>query len=255
MQKIIKYPRTQHIKGSKLQDGDYDLSQIPFSEIQNKHIVIEEKVDGANVGISFSPDGQLLLQSRGHFLVGGYKERHYDLLKIFANENYQQLYSVLGDKYIMYGEWLYAKHKIYYDALPSYFLEFDVYDKEKGVFLDTTSRRELLKDLPIHSVPVLASGKFNSMQEVLSYLTNSKYKTENCEQNLLQTINALNLDKDECLSETDLSPLMEGLYIKVEENGIVTNRMKYVRYSFTQPNSVTTSKWLTKPIIPNKLLK
>ncbi len=254
MERIIKYPRTQHIKGSKLQDGDYDLSQIPFSKIQNKNIVIEEKVDGANVGISFSTDGELLLQSRGHFLVGGYKERHYDLLKIFANENYQQLYSVLGDKYIMYGEWLYAKHKIYYDALPSYFLEFDVYDKQKGVFLDTTSRRELLKDLPICSVPVLASGKFDSLEKVLSFLTNSKYKTENCEQNLLQTINALNLDKEECLSETDLSPLMEGLYIKVEENGIVTNRMKYVRYSFTQPNSVTTSKWLTKPIIPNKLI-
>ncbi len=194
------------------------------------------------------------MQSRGHFLVGGYKERHYDLLKIFANENYQQLYSVLGDKYIMYGEWLYAKHKIYYDALPSYFLEFDVFDKQNQVFLDTSSRLELLKDLPIHSVPVLASGKFSSLKEVLSHLTNSKYKTENCEQNLLNTINALCLDKDECLKETDASPLMEGLYIKVEENGIVTNRMKYVRYSFTQPESVTSSKWVNKPIIPNKLL-
>ena len=254
MERIIKYPRTQHIKGSKLQEGDYDLSQIPFSKIQNKNIVIEEKVDGANVGISFSTDGELLLQSRGHFLVGGYKERHYDLLKIFANQNYQSLYSVLGDKYIMYGEWLYAKHKIYYDALPSYFLEFDVYDKERGVFLDTTSRRELLKDLPICSVPVLASGKFNSLEKVLSYLKNSNYKTQNNEQNLLKTLNELNLNVDDCLRETDLSPLMEGLYIKVEENGVVVDRMKYVRYSFTQPDSVTSSKWFNKPIIPNKLL-
>lgn len=254
MERIIKYPRTQHIKGSKLQDGDYDLSQIPFSKIQNKNIVIEEKVDGANVGISFSTDGELLLQSRGHFLVGGYKERHYDLLKIFANQNYQSLYSVLADKYIMYGEWLYAKHKIYYDALPSYFLEFDVYDKQKGVFLDTTSRRELLKDLPIYSVPVLASGKFDSLEKVLSFLKNSNYKTQNNKQNLINAINELNLNVDDCLSETDLSPLMEGLYIKVEENGVVVDRMKYVRYSFTQPESVSSSKWLNKTIIPNKLL-
>ncbi len=254
MQRIIKYPRTQHIKGSKLQDGDYDLSQIPFSKIQNKNIVIEEKVDGANVGISFSKEGQLLLQSRGHYLVGGYKERHYDLLKIFANENYQRLYNVLGDKYIMYGEWLYAKHKIYYDALPSYFLEFDVYDKQKGVFLDTPSRRELLKGLPIYSVPILASGKFDSLEKVLSYITTSNYKTENNKQNLLKTINDLTLNVDDCLKETDLSPLMEGLYIKVEENGVVVDRMKYVRYSFTQPDSVTSLKWLNKTIIPNKLL-
>ena len=30
---IRKYPRTPHIEGSRLQPGDEDLSQIPFSEI------------------------------------------------------------------------------------------------------------------------------------------------------------------------------------------------------------------------------
>ena len=104
-------------------------------------------------------------------------------------------------------------------------------------------------------MPVLASGKFDRLEQVLSYITNSKYKTENCEQNLLNTINLLNLNQEECLKETDTSPLMEGIYIKVEENGIVTDRMKYVRYSFTQPTSVTSSEWFDKPIIPNKLLK
>ena len=82
----------------------------------------------------------------------------------------------------------------------------------------------------------------------------SKQKTQNNKQNLLKTLNELNLNVDDCLSETDLSPLMEGLYIKVEENGVVVDRMKYVRYSFTQPDSVTSSKWFNKPIIPNKLL-
>ena len=53
---IIKYPRTQHIQGSNLQKGDEDLSQISFETIKNKFIVIEEKVDGANVAISFNSD-------------------------------------------------------------------------------------------------------------------------------------------------------------------------------------------------------
>ena len=70
-QQIFKYPRTQHIEGSKLSDGDYDLSQVPFDQIKGKHVVVEEKVDGANSGISFSPDYELLLQSRGHYLTGG----------------------------------------------------------------------------------------------------------------------------------------------------------------------------------------
>ena len=45
--KIRKYPRTQHIEGSRLGVGDEDLSQVRFEEILGRPIVIEEKVDGA----------------------------------------------------------------------------------------------------------------------------------------------------------------------------------------------------------------
>ena len=30
---LKKYPRTRHLAGSRLQPGDEDLSQIPFSQI------------------------------------------------------------------------------------------------------------------------------------------------------------------------------------------------------------------------------
>ena len=49
------------------------------------HLVIEEKVDGANSAISFDSTGSIRLQSRGHYLVGGARERHFDLLKTWAN--------------------------------------------------------------------------------------------------------------------------------------------------------------------------
>ena len=58
---IIKYPRTPHIQGSRLQPGDEDLRQRPFSDIAEKHVVLEEKIDGANSAISFSDDGELRL--------------------------------------------------------------------------------------------------------------------------------------------------------------------------------------------------
>ena len=122
---IKKYPRTPHVEGSRLQKGDEDLSQIPFESIKNKYLVIEEKVDGANTAISFNDKKELLLQSRGHYLTGGYRERHYNFLKHWASIHQDKLYDVLGTRYIMYGEWLYAKHTVYYDALPHYFLEFD----------------------------------------------------------------------------------------------------------------------------------
>lgn len=41
---IIKYPRTPHIQGSRLQPGDEDLRQRRFSEIAGRHVVLEEKM-------------------------------------------------------------------------------------------------------------------------------------------------------------------------------------------------------------------
>lgn len=253
--KIIKYPRTKHIEGSRLQKGDEDLSQISFKNIKGKYIVIEEKVDGANTAISFNENKELLLQSRGHYLRGGYRERHYDLFKLWANAHKDEFYDVISNRYIIYGEWLYAKHSIYYDKLPHFFLEFDVYDKVNKVFLDTKSRKELLKDLPIFSVPVLATGTFNKMDDILKYLKDSNYISNNHIDNLRNEARKLNLDEELILRQTDLEKTMEGLYIKVEENGVVVDRMKYVRYTFLQTVEESESHWLNRPIFPNKLDK
>ena len=253
MEAIKKYPRTPHLKGSRLQAGDEDLSQVEFSEILGKNIVIEEKIDGANVGVSFSEEGELLLQSRGHYLRGGAREIHYDLFKKWANSAINTLFDILGTRYIMYGEWMFAKHKIYYDNLPSYFLEFDIYDKERGVFLDTENRKKMLLGSGIQSVPVLASGVFNNEKQILAYLGKSLYITENAQENLLNEIKRLNLNEEEILSQTQKGDFAEGLYIKVEENEEVKNRLKFVRYDYLQTQSVKDGEWLAKTIIPNKL--
>lgn len=77
MERIYKYPRTPHIEGSRFQQGDEDLDSIKFEKIKNRFCVLEEKVDGANCGISFAKQGRMYLQSRGHFLNGGYGETQF----------------------------------------------------------------------------------------------------------------------------------------------------------------------------------
>ena len=119
---LLKYPRTRHLRGSRLQPGDEDLEAAPFAEIDGRHLVVEEKLDGANAGVCFDAEGTLYLQSRGHYLVGGYRERHFDLLKTWAARHREALFGALGDRYLMYGEWLYAKHTVFYDTLPHYFM-------------------------------------------------------------------------------------------------------------------------------------
>ena len=54
--------------------------------------------------------------------------------------------------------------------------------------------------------------------------------------------------------ETELSGMMEGLYIKVEEDGRVVDRMKFVRAAFLQCIDFSEQHWIDKPIISNQLV-
>lgn len=250
---LIKYPRTHHIEGSRLQPGDEDLDATPFEQIHGRHLVVEEKMDGANAAISFAPDGKLMLQSRGHYLTGGAREKHFNLLKQWAHAHTHALWSVLKDQYIMYGEWLYARHTIFYNRLPHYFMEFDVLDKTNRQFLSTARRHEMLADLPVTSVKVIKAGRFSSIARLIDLVGSSFFIQEGHLEQLRKLCENMGLDADRALSETDPSQVMEGLYIKVEEDGVVKERYKYVRASFLTTMLQSNSHWLTRPIIPNQL--
>ena len=46
---------------------------------------------------------------------------------------------------------------------------------------------------------------------------------------------------------------MEGLYIKIEEDGRVVDRFKYVRADFVASVIDSESHWQSRPILPNQL--
>lgn len=109
---MAKYPRTRHLEGSRLQSGDTDLDQVPLDALRGRFCVVEEKLDGANAGISLDAEAGLRLQSRGHFLVGGAREKHWDLFKRWARTHTAALAARTDGDLTLYGEWLYAKHTI-----------------------------------------------------------------------------------------------------------------------------------------------
>lgn len=225
--------------------------RVPFSEIRGRHIVVEEKLDGANSAVGFHK-GRQTLQSRGHYLAGGPAERHFDLLKRWASARWGVLRETLGERYLMFGEWMYAKHTVFYDALPHYFMEFDI--RLKGYpdyFLSTDERRRVLDGVPVVSVPVLAEGCFWSADELLELIAPSLYKTPSWRDHLdLQHECAGLRPRPE---ETDQSDLAEGLYIKVEEAGRVVQRYKIVREDFLKTAIGSGTHWLQRPIVPNML--
>ena len=81
---FIKYPRTCHLEGSRLQQGDTDYDQIPVSILTTGELVWEEKIDGANCGISFDENSNMILQCRGHVLTGGHRENQFNQFKPWA---------------------------------------------------------------------------------------------------------------------------------------------------------------------------
>jgi hypothetical protein len=253
MAQIIKYPRTYHIEGSRFQPGDEDLDSVPFSAIAEKFVVIEEKVDGANAAISFSPDGQMLLQSRGHYLTGGPREKHFNLFKQWAYSLSGAMWDVLGTRYILYGEWLYAKHTVFYNYLPHYFMEYDLLDVETLQFLSTPYRKTLLAGLPLVSVPVLFSGQLKSQKQMIQLMGHSNFIQPGHLELLRLCCREQGLDEERGLRETDNSEQMEGLYIKVEEEGVVKARYKFVRASFLTAIKNAEGHWLNRPIVPNIL--
>ena len=248
-----KYPRTKHIEGSRFQVGDEDLGAVPFEKLKGCNLVVEEKVDGANSAVSFNRNGDLLLQSRGHYLVGGLREKHFNLFKQWGEVHRQAFYEVLGDRYVMFGEWVYAKHTVFYDALPHYFMEFDIFERETSKFLDTPTRHAMLRDLPVVSVPVLHSGKVKSLKNLVSMIGPSNFIRPGHIERMAEFCKNHDINVEIAMRETDRSTTMEGLYVKHEEDGRIVDRFKYVRSAFLQQAVSSGSHWLARPIIPNQL--
>ncbi len=250
---FVKYPRTQHLEGSRLQPGDEDLAAVPFRELAGLHLVVEEKVDGANVGLGFDGDGSLHLQSRGHTLRGGSAERQFDLLKAWARAWAGALREVLGARYLLFAEWAYAKHTVFYDALPHYLLEFDVFDREREMWLSTPARRALLGGLPLAQVPVLAERAFSRLDDLTALVGPSAFKSPGWRDALAEACAREGHEHARVVRETDPADQAEGLYLKWEEDGRVLGRYKWVRAGFLQAVVRSGSHWQDRPILPNRL--
>ena len=231
---MLKYPRTKHVQGSRLQAGDEDLTQIPWTSVGQSYLVIEEKIDGANSGLSFSQSGELRLQSRGHYLTGGAREKHFALFKTWAAAHQHRLWTILGDRYIMFGEWVYARHSVFYRQLTHYFFEFDVYDKKDEAFLDLERRLNLLEGAGIETVPVVHTGSVKRSE--LEPLTGpSMFDSQFDNPTMKRTDN-----------------VMEGLYLRTEADGVVTGRAKFVRPEFVEKIKQSTH-WQHQQMVPNEL--
>ena len=233
---FVKYPRTPHLFGSTGTDDDRHLSRRESEAfIRDPSLIVEEKLDGTNVGIHFTTRGRMVLQCRGHEIRAGMHPQ-YDLFKQWTVAKRPVLETILENRYILFGEWLYAKHSVQYRNLPHYFFEFDIYDKETAHFLDLKTRLAILKGTGIHTVPVIHRGALTAEQLP----------------RLIQASAFDSLFENPTTGQPD--HLMEGLYLRTEANGIVAGRAKFVRIEFVEKVK-QSEHWQHRTMVPNMLAK
>jgi hypothetical protein len=231
---FVKYPRTPHLFGSKGTDDDKHMDEAQSKQfIADDSLIVEEKIDGTNVGIHFTSEGEMILQCRGHLITEGMHPQ-YDLFKQWATVKRFVLEGQIEDRFILFGEWVYARHSIHYRQLPHYFFEFDIYDKQQEAFLSLDQRLALIDGLGIQTVPVIHTGAVGR-EELEGLIGVSRFDSH---------------FENPLTKRTD--NLMEGLYLRTEAAGVVSGRGKFVRPEFVEKVKQSTH-WQHQAMVPNLL--
>lgn len=218
---VIKFPRTKHLfnLGSASRD-DLLCSKSEQALFLNRDVYVQEKVDGANLGI-FIDNYKIIAQNRSHFVNSLYHPQ-FKLLDKWILQHADDIMNILGKDDILYGEWLYAKHSINYERLPDYFLAFDIYNKITKKFYTVEYVTEKLSSTAIKQVPLICKKKFTNVDE-FKLLIKSKSKFYDGQ--------------------------IEGIYIRICDGDATVNRAKVVRPDFIGGNQ----HWTKNKITINKL--
>jgi ATP-dependent RNA circularization protein (DNA/RNA ligase family) len=188
----------------------------------NHILTIEEKIDGANLGIQMDANYKISYQNRSHYVTYETSSQ-FKGLRTWEEQHLGDLFSILmsdkPNRYILYGEWCYLKHSIQYDELPDYFMAFDIFDKYANKFVSRDHFHAMVSNTNISTVPMISHIEFDNYQDLKS--------------NLLELL--------ETKSKYTDNPV-EGVYIRMDEDKFLTRRCKLVRPDFTQSIDTHWSK-------------
>lgn len=162
---LKKFVRIKHLMnlGATGRD-DLMWSGKELDDFMKQTLVIEEKIDGANLGIFIDEDGKIIVQNRSHYISPSYHEQFASIDK-WKYQHMDDILQVLGNNpWIIYGEWVVARHSIHYTKLPDKFILFDIYDRSTGKFFSRSKVEELINGTSFHQIRKIAEGKFTLTQ-------------------------------------------------------------------------------------------
>jgi len=125
------YPRIPHIVAGRGARDDLVLDDVKVRELLHTEVVVEEKLDGANVSIWLDELGAMNCASRGG---PGSQDRAGQLgpLRSWLASHDRSLRDLVAEWPVLYGEWMFLTHGISYDQLPSYLVVLDLWHPARG---------------------------------------------------------------------------------------------------------------------------
>ncbi|MBX7169311.1 MAG: RNA ligase family protein [Pirellulales bacterium] len=225
---FFRFPHTPHLAwlGSGEPRDDKILAPAEADGLLRADVVLEEKVDGANLGFSVGPTGDLRAQNRGQFLVEPYAGQFARLpawLALHGDTLIETLREHADVGLMLFGEWCAARHSLAYTRLPDWFLLFDVVESDSGRFLNSTRRNSLAARMGLATTPAVARGRY-TLGQLKSLLATAASRFRD-------------------------GPL-EGIVIRRESADWCEQRAKLVRAEFTQ---TIAEHWRNRRIEWNRL--
>lgn len=208
MTEFFRFPHTPHLAwlGADVPRDDKVLDPAEAKALLAGSVLVEEKLDGANLGLSLADDGELRAQNRGQYLQEPHSGQ-FSRLPAWLAQHGEAIRAVMRPELLLFGEWCAARHSLDYATLPDWFLLFDVYDRRSGKFWSSMRRNVLAGQAGLKLVPIIFYGN-TSVKDMIERLQNTSSHYRN-------------------------GPL-EGLVIRRESADWCEARAKLVRADFTQ---------------------
>lgn len=158
-----------------------DISNMTHDDIQLDTNIkfpidcwVQEKIDGANMGISWLNDGPIL-RNRENILKKGYSKIKTPAKKQFTSawnwihshkEDILKIEDIWQSPITIYGEWMFAKHSLEYNNLPDWFIAYDIWSVEDNKYLSPQMMDKLLSQTNIKYIKP-QKVTFNSIDEIV----------------------------------------------------------------------------------------
>ncbi|KAF9930660.1 Dual specificity protein phosphatase 23 [Linnemannia zychae] len=143
--------------------------------------------------------------------------------------------------YVLYGEWLYAKHSVHYTGLQSWFIPFDLFDVKTGTFVSRAVFRKAIGNtqLTVNPAIKIPEDVYGDPDKTLAWTLQTLHSRSSlmCEAG------------EESAPEQGEKDRVEGLYFRIDQGDRLLMRSKVVRPDFIAGEE----RWGTKEQVANQM--